>query len=864
MHWGFVDFEIGPPYEHDVRVTAADAEFADGCHLVGPGGRVELVFGFSVTAEPDDDLTVTLRGSAEPAARNVPVRIAVNGQPLDSVQTARGEGEPAQWRIAIPRELLTRRPDDVLSLHVDPDADGGLRLLQVLVDPSARIGQADQIRRKVAADGTLWAYLTHTGAPGAEKSDSAQGVLWLALGGLGRAALASLGWRLRDGERANLVFEVDQRRFTGYRVSAKDGAPAWCRGEVAGVRRLPRALPRQHLTVVFDAQLLGEQGWSDIAPLSVLVDVDESRSPLAEIEWGTDQHRARTTIAVTPDGQAFFGHHQRPGQRPVGFRGRLRGSGRPFPFQPATTAPPLPAEPAVERFDNCPAKELTGGSLAAPDVIAAARRALADATTTGRPEQTRRVGAALRHHLLAHGFTHRPEVARAIAALVPDQAPVAVGRLARFLDDAQHDPSAQGGMYLERKPGDYEHLCTAVALAALDPAYAATAAQAYREADPYPAALFGADFGLLGPDQCEQAQLHLQHLAAGPHSKEVAATAVRSLIRLGELETALHALRGLTERGVFLSQIVRPLAQADPALQPALVDSELRALAADPGNLLHLAVRGQAQPVRDVPAEVIACGDQYRDRLARALWELVRSAALSPDIRWRAAYRLTLVSPAEHEQAVRALTTEGVYDPEAPPPQPAPRTDRELAAALEEVAAVWQRIERELEQRFPDFPAVFDAPASAEEVAACEQALGLQLPVEFVASCLVHRSISFGDLVDGMPNQMDLGDLADYRQYMGGEWSSDTPDPADAQVRGDYGWRDGWIPLDPGLGPDSAALDLDPAPSGHYGQVIAMDNGTPQGVHAAGWLELLQRFASHLEQDHYTLHKEGYLDLPRG
>ncbi|MFJ7243126.1 SMI1/KNR4 family protein [Kitasatospora sp. NPDC098652] len=664
----FVDFEVTPPHDHGVRAELTGTEFGGDHHLVRPGDRVDLI-GFAATARPGTDLTVTVRGCAEPTARKVPVLVSVNGEQVTVLHAAPGPDGPVESRITVPSALFSRGAEDGLSLRVAPDADGAFRLWHVLVDPVDEEGRSARTRREIAEGGSLWPYLTRTGAPGAEDGE---GTLWLQLGGTGRAALAALGWRMRDGERASVAFDAAQRSFVGRRISGRDELPASYRGEVVGIRRMPRQLPRPHRTVVFDTQLRRDGEWRDAVPLTVHLDMDDGHVPLAELEW-TDRSGARTGIALIPDGRGFFGHHQPAGREPVAYRGRIRGSADlPFPFETVPAPPAQPPGPEVECF------------------------------------------------------------------------------------------------------------------------------------------------------------------------------------------------RDFTDRGIFLSHVVRPLSEADPAVLPALVDSALRALAADPGNLLHLAVRGDDGPVSDVVSEVLACGAAYRDRVTGILWELVRSVDFTADVRWRAAHRLGLIASSEREDAVRALEEDGVRDPEAPRPQRPPGTEEELAAAFEAATAVWQRIERELARRFPSFPVTLGAPATRAEIKACEQALGCPLPVEFAASCLVHRSIAFGDLVTGMPNQQDVAQLADYREYLGREWSNDRPDAADALFHGEYGWRDGWVPLESDEPHNGAALDLDPAPAGRYGQILSMDHGMPQDVSAAGWFDLLERFAANLEQDRYLLHKDGYLDLGHG
>lgn len=839
----FVDFEVYPPHDHGVVLDAAPGTgFSGEHHLIRPGGQVVLG-GFSVTAQAGADLVVTVRGHAEATARDVPVRLRVNGEDLAVLPAVPGLGDPVESRFTIPSALLTPGARDELSLSVAPGADGAFCLFHVLVDAADRPGESEKVRRQIADEGSLSVYRTRSGAPGAE---DVEGVLWLRVRGIGRAGLATLAWRLRDGDRATVAFDGRQTAFTGRRVTGPDGEPVSFVGRAGGIRGLTRLTPRPSRTVVFDAQLQDEDGWRDAGPLTVHLDFDDGDCPLADLDW-TDGNGARTAISLTPDGRAFFGHYQRSGGEALAYRGRVRGAARPFPFEPAPEenfSPPQEVE--FEVFDTCPA---AGSSLDSAGAAVPADAALA---------------TALRHQLIAHGFSGRPALARKIRELTPHEAPLAVAQLARCLADPAADPSARSGMYLEQPPDDYERLCTALALAVLDVSYTDTAAQAYRAASPFPAALFGADYGSLGSSAAEEARVRLRHIAASTRQEQVAVEAVRSLVRLGFTGDVVAAVRGCAERGVHLPRVVRPLAEVHPEVLPALVDSELAALAASPDRFLAFRPRSGegVNSLGDIVVEVSSCGSDYRPAVATTLWQLVRSTDHGAGVRWRAACELAVVDPAEKDRALAYLRAEGVEDPHAPrPPQP-PRTAAELESARTVVAALWQRIEEQLAARFPAFPVTLGGPATVEEVAACEQALGLQLPTDFAASCLVHRSIAFAGLVTGMPQQLDLADLPASRDAQEiGAWTSDRPEQPGAAIREDHGPRAGWVPLEPDDGGDIAALDLDPAPGGRYGQVIGLDRGSPAGVEAGSWLELLERFAANLEADRYVLHRDGYLEL---
>jgi cell wall assembly regulator SMI1 len=450
--------------------------------------------------------------------------------------------------------------------------------------------------------------------------------------------------------------------------------------------------------------------------------------------------------------------------------------------------------------------------------------------------------------MLVHGFTDRPKVARALVELVPEQAVFAVQDLSRFLDNVKNDPSARSALYAEREPGDRERLCTVLALATLNSSYAKAAAQAYNVAKSR-AMRSGAEVGAVGPAQPEVGTGPLLESSAAARYGQIATVSVRALLRQEEFEVALSALQQLTDRGVFPVNVVRPLSGTDPRVRPALIDSALRALAAYPDDMQHLDLPGDRASGRDAVSEILECGPAYRDRLTKTLRRLVDSAEQTAGVRRRAAARLRAVAAHEYEAAMTALAEAEVYDPEAPlVRRPAP-TEQEFASVYRTVAAAWQRIEREIARRPLGFPVTLGGAATRTEIAACEDALGLTLPAEFAASLLLHRSVAVEDTGVGMVPHKDLADLPEYREFLGGEWTSDKPDPAGALFRTDYGWRDGWVPLSPDEHDSGVVLDLDPAPAGRYGQLLWMDHGMPEGVSASGWLEILERFATNLEQD---------------
>ncbi|MFC1436640.1 SMI1/KNR4 family protein [Streptacidiphilus sp. N1-10] len=429
-------------------------------------------------------------------------------------------------------------------------------------------------------------------------------------------------------------------------------------------------------------------------------------------------------------------------------------------------------------------------------VVAAARGRLAQLPE--RSLQREGVGKVLKH-LLVHGFDARPPAAKAIAELTPSEVPGAVTQLAGFLADRGTDPNAlRGDDWWDEHPPAHEGLLTLVALALLDrPAYLDAAEQAFRTVGGHPAAECAAGFALLGPAQEAEAVRRLRSIA-GSEPGGTAALAVRALLALGRIAETAEAVADCSTRGVALTSVIQPLVSAPPELLPVLVEAHLEALSQVPQ--WHLADRGSERP--DSVSEVLSCGAEYRDRVRDVLRSVVRSSGQEPGVRWQAAERLALVSQEEQAQAATFLEAAGVVDPLRPlsaPPEPVAQDRTALRAA---VTGVWGRIERQLADRFPGFEVRLGAAATPEEITAVEAELGVQLPHSFVESLQVHRSVAFGGLVQGMPEQSDVSVLPanSETERANDYWSSDRPD---TEIRQDRGGRRGWIPVE--LEPDGSS-----------------------------------------------------------
>ncbi|MFD9128463.1 SMI1/KNR4 family protein [Kitasatospora sp. NPDC059571] len=336
----------------------------------------------------------------------------------------------------------------------------------------------------------------------------------------------------------------------------------------------------------------------------------------------------------------------------------------------------------------------------------------------------------------------------------------------------------------------------------------------------------------------------------------------RTAHALLELGPAHHAelraaLDGVLLRGVPVPFLRRPLTSHHPDFVPHAVALALGSLLLDPDEFL--ARRGEGY-CYDVPLAVAEAGAEYRGDLAAALWRLVEDPDRPPALRWRAAARLELLGDTERAAAERYLQDAGVSDPQAAPP-PLPPDERRDAALRAAVADTWRRIEEYLAGHAPALLDGLAGPADDADIAEAEEALGRPLPVDFAASCRIHRAV---DVPGGPVDHLDVADLAEGRDEAVEDGGWDSPD-ADDEIRRDWGWRPGWIPLAHEGDGSIVALDLDPAAAGVLGQVIYADQGFPDHVVADGWLSVLTDFADALEAGRYRYDEAlGELDHRAG
>jgi cell wall assembly regulator SMI1 len=182
--------------------------------------------------------------------------------------------------------------------------------------------------------------------------------------------------------------------------------------------------------------------------------------------------------------------------------------------------------------------------------------------------------------------------------------------------------------------------------------------------------------------------------------------------------------------------------------------------------------------------------------------------------------------------------------------------DRQVRAA---VADAWRRIEDWLGEYAPASLAALAGPATSEEIAAAERALGFALPAEFAASLAIHRAVD----LNGALVEIEHRDLSAWPELRDQEvedfmWSVEE---VHEQIRLGDCWRSGWIPLGREGDGSLFVLDLDPAAAGTYGQVLYAEQGiVPETVRYTGWLEALRDVATELASGRHYHGVDGVVE----
>lgn len=144
---------------------------------------------------------------------------------------------------------------------------------------------------------------------------------------------------------------------------------------------------------------------------------------------------------------------------------------------------------------------------------------------------------------------------------------------------------------------------------------------------------------------------------------------------------------------------------------------------------------------------------------------------------------------------------------------------------------LWQQFEAWLCAHWPGGLAALNPPATDEEIAALEAALGARLPRDFVDCLRIHNGQSgavaatggvFGDS-EFLSTAAILAQWTTWKELLDAGTFDGEDFEAEPQegVRGDW-WNAGWIPFTQNGFGDGLCIDLAPDTGGRAGQIIEM------------------------------------------
>ncbi len=178
----------------------------------------------------------------------------------------------------------------------------------------------------------------------------------------------------------------------------------------------------------------------------------------------------------------------------------------------------------------------------------------------------------------------------------------------------------------------------------------------------------------------------------------------------------------------------------------------------------------------------------------------------------------------------------------------------------DDVPTLWKRVGKALKAKRDVKPSL-QKPATAAQIAKCEEALGIAFPPALQDSFRIHNGQKagadslfpddFADL-DAAFSLLSLEDVVkEWRIWKklvdAGEFTKKKGQP-DAGIRPDW-WNPKWLPFASDGGGDSLCIDLAPAKGGAAGQVILhRHDGASRSKIAGDFQGFLQLFAEHLEE----------------
>jgi len=174
---------------------------------------------------------------------------------------------------------------------------------------------------------------------------------------------------------------------------------------------------------------------------------------------------------------------------------------------------------------------------------------------------------------------------------------------------------------------------------------------------------------------------------------------------------------------------------------------------------------------------------------------------------------------------------------------------------------VWSRFEAWLNKNFAEAVNDLNKPISEDQISLLEKALSIGLPEEFI-SFLKHHNGQAGNsgwIIDGselLSSERIVDEWTVWNGLLQGGEFNDYKEERDNGVKSDW-WNPKWIPFTYDGSGNHLCIDLDPAESGTYGQIITMwhDDGERE-VKAKSFSEWFTQYVQDIENGVYVYHDD--------
>jgi cell wall assembly regulator SMI1 len=164
----------------------------------------------------------------------------------------------------------------------------------------------------------------------------------------------------------------------------------------------------------------------------------------------------------------------------------------------------------------------------------------------------------------------------------------------------------------------------------------------------------------------------------------------------------------------------------------------------------------------------------------------------------------------------------------------------------EDVQQLWTTYESWLSVQWPEGLARLQAPATDDHIARLEAVLQAKLPDDLIACLKIHNGQSgFGPLLGGW-DFLSVEEIQEQWQVWAelvdaGDFDGYASEP-EAGIRDDW-YNRKWVPFTHDGAGNHLCVDLDPASSGQYGQVITMwHDGAERELKAPSFLAFLSAY----------------------